>query len=168
MVLKEIDCLLPEGMNRKDAETAIPKLVHGLGEVVTRAGDSSVFGDVGLSTIKYVLLHVLSEHETNPTMTELGKVLQRSPANLTQLVDDLEKQGWIQRLPAPEDRRVKRISLTDKGVAKLAEAEKGFAERMALFFEDYTDDEVTTLLSLLLRFGKDMLATIGIEGAFLR
>ena len=168
MVLKEIECLLPEGMNRKDAETAIPKLVHGLGEIVTKAGDTTVFGEIGLSTIKYVLLHVLSAHETNPTMTELGKFLQRSPANLTQLVDDLEQQGYIQRLPAPEDRRVKRISLTEAGSAKLNEAEKNVSDRMQLFFEDYTDDEVTTLMSLLLRFGNDMLATIGIEGAFLR
>ena len=164
--MKEFECITPSSNNRRDVEAAVPKVIVTLGEVVAKAGDTGVFGELGLTTIKYILLHVLSKHATSPTMTELRKHLLRSPANLTRLVDDLEEEGLIRRVASPNDRRVHQIQLTDAGHTRIHDAEEHLADQMSLFFKDYTTEELTTLLSLLIRVGNDMITILGLEGNF--
>lgn len=162
MTAKELFSPFPEKWERGDMEVAIPKTMTSLGEVTIKAGDSAVFGPIGLTTIKYILLHVLSLHRKNPTMTELRKHLLRSPANLTQLVDSLEEAGWIRRTPSPEDRRATQIELTESGHAKIEEAEAELSRRMKIFFEKYSDEDLRTFLNLLSRFGNDMLSLLNL------
>ena len=164
MTLHDLACIAPDGFTRENAETSIPKIAVSLGEITSKAGDNAVFGPLGLSTIKYMLLHVLSKHMDCPTMTDLRKNLLRSPANLTQLVDDLEEQGWIRRVPSPTDRRAKQIELTDAGHAKVQEAEEAMQSRMKAFFAGYTDDDLKSLMTLLTRFGNDLISVLGMDG----
>ncbi len=166
MTLKDIMCEFPPGMGRREAVSAIPKLMVSLGEVTAKSGDTAVFKSVDMSTIEYILLHTLIAHETSPTMTELRKKLLRSPANLTKLVDKLESNGWIHRVASVTDRRVNLIKITEAGRVVTAEAEKLLSDRMEEFFESYSDEDITIFLNLLTRFGNDMLSVLGIEGDF--
>jgi len=49
------------------------------------------------------------------TMRSLAAQLQYDASNLTGVVDRLESMGAVRRQPHPEDRRVKRVELTDDG-----------------------------------------------------
>jgi DNA-binding MarR family transcriptional regulator len=49
------------------------------------------------------------------TVTEISNLLQITPAGVTHLINPLEELGFIERLQAPNDRRVVLIGLTDKG-----------------------------------------------------
>ncbi|OLD26876.1 MAG: hypothetical protein AUJ02_01230 [Chloroflexi bacterium 13_1_40CM_3_65_12] len=49
------------------------------------------------------------------TMQALAGQLQYDASNLTGVVDRLESMGAVRRQPHPEDRRVKRVELTDDG-----------------------------------------------------
>lgn len=49
------------------------------------------------------------------TMRALAGQLQYDASNLTGVVDRLEASGAVRRQPHPQDRRVKRVELTDKG-----------------------------------------------------
>lgn len=162
MLKNDFSCMVPENFTRLDAELALPKIVVLLGEIVSKAGDIQVYGPMGLSTIKYMLLHVLMHHTAKPTMTELQQQLLRSPANLTQLVDDLEDAGWIRRTASPSDRRVKLIELTKAGRAKIEEAEQRLASSMHELFGSYADEEVVGMMSNLIRFGNDIVTAAGI------
>ena len=73
MTLSDFACLVPKGFRREDTATAIPKIVVSLGEITAKAGDSAVFGPLGLTTTKYMLLHILSVHLDSPTMSDLQK-----------------------------------------------------------------------------------------------
>jgi MarR family transcriptional regulator, 2-MHQ and catechol-resistance regulon repressor len=46
---------------------------------------------------------------------ELGEKLLRSGGNITLVVDNLEKQGWVRRERQKDDRRMIRIHLTPRG-----------------------------------------------------
>ncbi|MGA4539204.1 MarR family winged helix-turn-helix transcriptional regulator [Uniformispora flossi] len=59
---------------------------------------------------------------THPApMRQLAEWLSCEPSNVTGIVDGLERRGLVIRAPAPGDRRVKHVVLTDAGQEKLAE-----------------------------------------------
>ena len=51
------------------------------------------------------------------SMGEMAKSLGCDPSYVTALVDDLDERGLARREPAPYDRRVKIVALTDEGRA---------------------------------------------------
>jgi DNA-binding MarR family transcriptional regulator len=63
----------------------------------------------------------LERHREGLKMNELSRLLMVTGGNVTAIVDQLEKEGLVERLDEPDDRRAFRIRLTPSG-------EKGFAE----------------------------------------
>ncbi len=57
----------------------------------------------------------LGDDKKSFTVTELSALLQITPAGVTHLINPLEEVGYVERLPAPNDRRIVLIGLTDKG-----------------------------------------------------
>ncbi|MFY9530310.1 MAG: MarR family transcriptional regulator [Candidatus Acidiferrales bacterium] len=53
---------------------------------------------------------------------ELGQKLLNSRGNITLVVDNLEKKGWVRRERQTDDRRMVRVSLTARG--------RGFVQRI--------------------------------------
>ena len=62
-----------------------------------------------------VFAHIDIEGGTR--LTELARRANITPQAMGELVDDLERMGYVTRRPDPGDRRAKRISLTRRGVA---------------------------------------------------
>lgn len=68
------------------------------------------------------------ELEDGVRLTDLAARAGMTPQSMGQLVDDLERLGYLERSPDPEDRRAKRIHLTARGkenvrvAARVAEA----------------------------------------------
>ncbi len=79
----------------------------------------------GLTRSEYELLVMLvmslNEDKKAFTVTEISNLLQITPAGVTHLINPLEQAGYIERLHAPNDRRIVLIGLTEKGT-KVAEA----------------------------------------------
>lgn len=57
------------------------------------------------------------------TQRELADRLSSDQPYVTLMVDDLEKQGLVQRKPHPDDRRAKLVELTASGRAAAARAD---------------------------------------------
>lgn len=90
------------------------------------------------------------------TMSELGEVFDIDNSAVTRLVDRLEKNGIVERRPAPGDRRAFRIHVTPKGLESLEKAKKiimGVNEELK---KGFTPEEVESykkvLTSILERF----------------
>lgn len=62
-----------------------------------------------------VFAHIDIEGGTR--LTELARRANITPQAMGELVDDLERMGYVSRHPDPEDRRAKRIVLTPRGLA---------------------------------------------------
>jgi DNA-binding MarR family transcriptional regulator len=82
------------------------------------------------------------------SMRELAERLYLDPSNLTALVDRLEDLGLVERRADADDRRIKRLVITPKGV-RLSEQiiDAVFAE--GTVFDKLDADEQRQLLDLL-------------------
>lgn len=72
-----------------------------------------------------VFAHIDIEGGTR--LTTLATRANITPQATGELVDDLERLGYVVRQPDPADRRAKRIVLTDRGAASVAAAERTIA-----------------------------------------
>ncbi|WP_426448167.1 MarR family winged helix-turn-helix transcriptional regulator [Paenibacillus sp. S-38] len=46
---------------------------------------------------------------------ELSQRTEKDPTNVTRILDQLERKGWIRRAPHPDDRRAYLLYVTDSG-----------------------------------------------------
>lgn len=83
------------------------------------------------------------------TMSDLAKFVRRSKSTLTVLADKLEKSGYIERWPNPEDSRSILVGLTEKGLALQPIFEKISQGLTNLVAEKLTNAEAETLEKLL-------------------
>jgi DNA-binding MarR family transcriptional regulator len=54
--------------------------------------------------------------ERSCSMSEIGRAVGLSPSAVTQVSDRLERRGMVERVFQDEDRRVRKLKLTDKGL----------------------------------------------------
>lgn len=76
----------------------------------------------GLTFDQFQLLRVFSKNQ-NFTLTEASNVLLKDTASVTRMVDLLEKKEYLVREAGINDKRSKRITLTDSGKSMVQSAE---------------------------------------------
>ncbi|MEV5874696.1 MarR family transcriptional regulator [Streptomyces sp. NPDC052101] len=77
--------------------------------------------DLGITPAQSRLLRTLAHYASPPRMADLAERLEVVPRAVTTLVDGLETNGKVRRVPDPANRRVTRIELTDDGRTTLRE-----------------------------------------------
>jgi DNA-binding MarR family transcriptional regulator len=87
--------------------------------------------------------------EGSMTMGELSNVLSVPLSTATRIADWLVDNGYIKRLPDPDDRRVVRIGLTDTGRELFEAIDRYIRERLRKVLSCLTDEERTELLTLI-------------------
>lgn len=81
---------------------------------------SSRYEDLGISHARFNMLRWLLYAEDNRlTMTELGARLEASIPNVVRMVQALEADGWVRRVPSESDRRVMFVELTPDGERRI-------------------------------------------------
>lgn len=77
----------------------------------------------GLTFARYEALVLLSfSRRASLPMRVMGERLQLHPTSVTNIVDRLEKDGLVKRVPHPTDRRTTLVEITEDGRARHAEA----------------------------------------------
>ena len=69
---------------------------------------------LGLSSAMWSVLSCLISKASPLTQRELAQAVGVEGPTLVRLLDRLEDGGWAKRVPDPEDRRIKRVELTEK------------------------------------------------------
>jgi DNA-binding MarR family transcriptional regulator len=82
----------------------------------TVKGDAILKDKVGITTKQWMLLVILMNNfeGIQPTITETAKEFGTSRQNLKQVALSLQKKGFIDIKPDPNDFRIQRIALTGK------------------------------------------------------
>jgi DNA-binding MarR family transcriptional regulator len=88
-------------------------LIHGARALESRMEDA--LAAVGTSLAKHGVLTLLVEAGEPLALSELAARQSCVRSNMTQLVDRLEADGYVERTPDPNDRRSVRASLTRLG-----------------------------------------------------
>ena len=92
-------------------------------------------------------LRLASEHRSSPG--ELSNDLELSSGAMTSRLDRLEKEGYLRRLPDPDDRRGVVVELTDKGREAWDTAASVQGRKEAFFASALSKDEQRQLNELL-------------------
>ncbi|WEK45951.1 MAG: MarR family transcriptional regulator [Candidatus Andeanibacterium colombiense] len=79
---------------------------------------------------------------------DIAKRLRIEGPTLTRMLDALEADGLVQRLPDPADRRTKQLKVTPAGEAALKDMFDIADELRNRLFEDYTDEQIDLMNEL--------------------
>jgi DNA-binding MarR family transcriptional regulator len=111
---------------------------------------STIFKNYGLTFPQYNVLRVLDGSETGQnTITNIGKVLLVTGANMTGIAKRLEKNGFLIRRGDPKDERVTLLEITPKAKQTLTNISESKDKNIERYMQDFTDDEKDSLLKSL-------------------
>jgi DNA-binding MarR family transcriptional regulator len=117
-----------------------------------RTAQTEVFqivGELDLSMTQLKILHILdnSDHELTPS--ELAQFIGLSPAATGRAVDAMARNGLVSRRDDEQDRRVKRLALTDVGLAAVARITEARIAGLARLVEHLDDAQRAALSAAL-------------------
>ncbi len=92
-------------------------------------------------------------HKGEMTLGELSGKMLMSCGNMTVVVDNLEKEGLVERIRSESDRRVIRVRLTAAGVELFARIFPDHAKLVAKLAGVLSSDEQQQLATLLKKLG---------------
>ncbi|MGW3730602.1 MarR family winged helix-turn-helix transcriptional regulator [Streptomyces sp. NPDC000851] len=89
---------------------------------------------------------------------ELANRLGVEASHVTRTVQQLQKAGYVTRVPDPDDRRAQRIELTETGRQAIERIRDVGARGMQLALADWSPEELRQLATLFHRMVDDFLA----------
>ena len=101
---------------------------------------------------RFDLMAQLERHREGLKMNELSRLLMVTGGNVTAIVDQLEKEGLVERFDEPGDRRAWLIRLTSggrKGFAEMARAHEQWVVELLAGLSSRERDELLKLLAKL-------------------
>ena len=102
-----------------DPNLSVGFIINDVARLLRRNFDRKA-QNLGLTRAQWqVLAHL--KRKDGQRQNELADLLEVQPITLGRLVDRLEADGWVERRNDPEDRRAKRIFLTEKVAPVLSE-----------------------------------------------
>jgi DNA-binding MarR family transcriptional regulator len=101
------------------------------------------------------VLQALWEHE-GLMHTELARHLLVQPATITKMLQRMEKAGFVERRPDPEDQRVSRVYLTEAGKAVRADVQRVWRQLEEEAFAGFSLEERALLRSFFLRIRENL------------
>lgn len=100
-------------------------------ELLPNALDAQLLRDAELTQFEYITLAMLSESEQRMLrMSQLASHTNATLPRLSRVVAGLERRGYVDRLPCPEDRRATLARLTETGWQKVVAAAPGHVENV--------------------------------------
>lgn len=109
-----------------------------------------LFKHHGLSQATYNALRILrGAGESGRMCHEIGKHLVAQVPDVTRLIDRLEEMGLVTRQRSDSDRRVIKVSITDKGLKTLAELDEIVVAEHRRQLGHLTPEELATISNLL-------------------
>lgn len=95
---------------------------------------------------------------------ELAARLGVEASHVTRTVQQLQKSGYVTRVPDPDDRRAQRIELTEAGGEAIAKVRDAGVRGMQMALSEWSPEELRQLATLFHRMVDDFLAYADEEG----
>lgn len=137
---------------RTEALTAVREEFSGLmgAERRLRGRDQHRKTDDGLTIAQVRALFALGKGEA-ATAGEIAEAARLSPASVTAMLDDLERDGIVTRVRSDADRRRVLVALTDEGRRVLAKRRRLWLKRWDKAMADVPDRDLEVAAEVLRR-----------------
>ena len=120
-------------------------------QLIERQVRSRLRGQFDTTLPRFDLMAQLERHPEGLKMNELSRRLMVTGGNVTAIVDQLEKEGLVERLDEPADRRAFRTRLTRSGQKAFAEMARAHEEWVVELLAGLSRRDQDELLRLLAR-----------------
>ena len=101
-----------------------------------------------LTTNQFKVLEVLY-HRGDLNIGSITKLTMSTPGNITVVVKNLKRDGWITAIASKEDKRASILTITPKGAEVIEKVFPNHAQNLHKSFEVLNDEELDTLYALL-------------------
>jgi DNA-binding MarR family transcriptional regulator len=118
-------------------------------QLVERQVRSRLRQEFGTTLPRFDLMAQLERHPEGLKMNALSELLMVTGGNVTAIVDQLAKEGLVERLDEPADRRAFRIRLTRAGERAFADMARAHEAWVVDLFSGLSRKEHEALLGLL-------------------
>ncbi|NOU93311.1 MarR family transcriptional regulator [Paenibacillus sp. LMG 31456] len=138
-------------------------VTHSIGFIISNTGRKLSqhltirFQPYDITSEQWSVLSKLSEQD-GISQRELSHRTEKDPTNVTRILDQLERKGWIRRVPNPEDRRSFLTYVTDSGRELniiLAPIE---AQLIQEILTSLSEDEITLLRKIFTQINSNLLS----------
>ena len=144
-------------MDQRAQAAEISSSIIWLGHLIerfanTRLPEAGVPAGVSVARANLLLaVHAAREHDGSTRMVDIALDLGVTGRTLTSMVDALEKQELLARMPDPDDRRAIQLELTERGEALIGPLADAMADASEIILSPLDADEQATLGRLLNR-----------------
>ena len=118
-------------------------------QLIERRVRSGLREEFSTTLPRFDLMAQLERHPEGLKMNELSRLLMVTGGNVTTIVDQLEKEGLVERLAEPDDRRAWLIRLTSSGKKTFAEWARAHEQWVVELLSGLSRKEHDELLKLL-------------------
>jgi DNA-binding MarR family transcriptional regulator len=130
-----------------EANLAVMGTGAALGRAMARAIEPFGFN---LGPPRYAVVRVIFLSEDGRlSLSEIAKRVGVTTTNITNLIDGLERDGWVERFASESDRRVTYVQLTAEGQERCGRLIPATARFTSQLFSGLTDEEKTALTATL-------------------
>ncbi|HEY9290713.1 MAG TPA: MarR family transcriptional regulator [Microlunatus sp.] len=112
-----------------------------------------------VSATPMALLHVVQD--TDPRLGDVAERLRVKPSVASRAVAALESEGYVKRIPDPDDARACRIHLTSAGRVHLQRRQDRAIELVARSFADWSAEDAERSVQLLERLADTVAHWVG-------
>ena len=135
--------------NTQDIEKTISSWLGKTGKMVhIFVADKLKQHGLHMSMEQAIILKILYTEDGLP-QNDMAIVTNRHKATLTRVLDTMEKNHLVVRIPDNEDKRVKRVYLTKHGRQRLEDMKPVMMEASKEIQKGLTKTEIKTLISIL-------------------
>jgi len=138
-----------------DAENFNPlKLLGRVTRGFTRIADDGL-REFGFAVGQLPVLVSLKERKTL-SQAELARIAQVEQPSMAQLLARMERDGLVERVPDPDDKRSRLISLTPLATRRLPKAKAVMDAHAQQVLEGFSAEDVAQLMALLTRLNANV------------
>ncbi|MDX1808550.1 MAG: MarR family winged helix-turn-helix transcriptional regulator [Sulfurospirillaceae bacterium] len=118
-----------------------------------RAKETNYIQSFGLTMNQFQVLEVLY-HRGDLNIGSITKLTMSTPGNITVVVRNLKRDGYISSYTDSKDQRASILSITQKGKDVIEKLFPGHAKNFEEYFKVLNDDELETLFRILRKLQK--------------
>ena len=139
------------------AHEALLNIYYTSSQMKKRADE--FFATYGITSVQFNLMELLlrqADEEEGLTQAELSQMMLVNRANITSLIDRMEKADLVVRTPVPGDRRYNAIKLTAHGREVLLDVEERYLAAVAMVMSPLSQKEQMQLMNMLERLRENL------------